>query len=909
MKPAWFLAALSLLSASSHARAAAPAISSSRWTVDDLVTAESARELKLSPDGALAVWVRSTVEKVGGEEKRVSNLWLTRTAAGGPVQLTRGTDTVSSPRFSPDGRTIAFLSSRALPGAKPDAEEGKKPQIWAIPVDGGEAYPVTRLDREVRAFAWRDGKTLVFAAPESASLWEQERKDAKDGAVVVEDAERTPPVRLFQVAIVDGTVRRLTRNTDWIDSLSVSPDGKRAVITAQRSLSYEYDQKVPPRAYLLDLETLRESPLFEDGKIRPRDVRWLPDGSGFLVTNEYSRHPTYRTATITEVHSYRVADRRVEKIDLGTGRGLGYGYAAAPGGFVALLHDGVRFRPARFVQAGGRWSRADLEGEHMSNLDALEVSQDGRTIAYLHSTATKPPQWYAARLDGSRIREPRAITDLNAGFSAKPTGRVEIVRWAGANGEQVEGLLHYPLDWKEGSPRPLILNIHGGPTGVNRDTWSASWGAPLPLWRQKGAFVLEVNYHGSTGYGLDWVESIGGGKYYELEIPDIEKGVDELIARGLADPGKLATTGWSNGGILSVELITRTRRYRAASIGAADVEWISDWANVDFGASFDNYYFGASPLENPQRYVEKSPFFRLPEVTTPSIVFSGTEDRNVPPNESWSLFRALQQATKTPVRLVLFPGEPHGLRKVSDQRRKLEEEQAWFDRYLFATSPPDRESIKKGSPIEALVERSRALKDRGRLGWIDAGVLVPETVRFEGLEVGRFEVTRAQWAAFDPATEPAAGDESLPVTGVSFERARAYAGWLAARTGRSYRLPTKDEAERLAKAAGHGGNTLDRWAGYAPNPEDAARLVRLADALATPALLLLPVGSSAGTGDPMVFDLDGNAAEWAIAADGSGIAVGPSADRPAETHGGTETASPAYTGLRVVVGAAAGAAR
>ena len=891
------------------ASAAAPPerLAPSRWTVDDVVRAESARELDLSPDGRLAAWVRSTVEDVEGEEKRVSRLWLSREGSPDPLQLTRGGGRVSAPRFSPDGATIAFLSDRKAPGGK-DEEEGEEPKvgIWAIPSGGGEAFPVTRIGRDVREFRWRDAKTLVFAAEESPSLWEREREEAKDGAVVVDDAERTPPVRLFEIALGDESPRRLTRNADWIDSLAVSPDGKRAVATAQRSMSYEYDQKIPPRAFLLDLETRKETPLFENGKILPRDVRWAADGSGFYLANEHSRHPVYRTATVTEIWFHAPADGTTVKVDLGTERGLGDGYAATSDGFVALLHDGARFRPARFVQERDSWKRSDLSGEHVPHLDAIVVSRDGGTVAYAHSTAVRPAQWYAARLEGAKVREPRRLTDLDEELDAKPAGRAEVVRWAGANDEPVEGILYYPFDWKEGERRPLILDLHGGPTGVDRDSWSLSWASAIPLWRQKGAFVLQVNYHGSVGYGLDWVESIGGGRYYELEIPDIERGVDSLIERGLVDPARLGTTGWSNGGILSVELITRTSRYRAASIGAADVEWISDWGYVDFGASFDNYYLGASPLEDPKRYVEKSPFFRLGSVTTPSIVFTGTEDRNVPPGQSWSLFRALQQTGKTDVRLVLFPGEPHGLRSVAHQRRKIEEEQAWFDRHLFG-APPGREAVKKGSPIEALFARAGAARDDGRLGRVESGVLVPETARFEGLEVGRFEVTRAQFAAFDPAFAFAAGEESLPATGISFERARAYASWLAARTGRPFRLPTAEEAESLAKSAGRGGNTLDRWAGYAPNPEDSALLLGRVEEAGLAGALLLPVGSLAGEGDPMVFDLDGNAAEWAEGKDGQGVLAGASADRPSEDRDVEIGRAAEYVGLRVVVGAPPGA--
>ncbi len=885
------------------APAAAPAAGSARWTVDDMVAGEAVRDIAVSDDGRLVAWVRSSVQTVDGDEKRVSNLWLTRAEDASTVQLTRGTDTVSAPAFSPDGATIAFLSSRPIPGAKKDDDEART-QVWAIPVGGGEAYPVTRLDRSVNALAWKGAKTLIVAAPESPSLWEKERKEAKDGAVVVDDAERTPPVRLFEVALDGGEPSRLTRNADWIDAFSVSPDGRKAVVVAQRSLSYEYDQKVPPRAELLDLATLESRPLFEDGAIRPHEVRWAADGSGFYLVNDFSRHPVYRTATVSELHFHDVASGGTARVDLGTPRGIAGACEPAPDGCVALLADGVRLRPARFARSGSGWRRTDLEGEHAASLDDIALSRDGRTLAYSRSTASTPPQLVVARLDGSKIVAPKQAGKLNPSFEGKPTGRVEVVRWPGARGESVEGLLYYPLDWREGERRPLILDIHGGPTGVDRDSWSASWASPLLLWRQKGAFVLQVNYHGSVGYGLDWVESIEG-KYYELEIPDIEKGVDAMIARGLADPDRLATTGWSNGGILSVELITRTRRYRAASIGAADVEWISDWGNVDFGVAFDNYYFGASPLEKPDVYLAKSPFFRLPSVTTPTIVFTGTDDRNVPPSQSWSLFRALQQSTATDARLVLFPGEPHGLRKIAHQRRKLEEEQAWFDEHLFGSTSAERDAVKKGSPVAALLERARAAQDDGLLGRIEGGVRIPETVTFEGLETGRFEVTRAQYAAFDPKTPAAPGEGDLPVTGVTFEKAKEYAAWLASRTGRPFRLPTLAEAERMAKAAGLGGNTLDRWAGYAPNPEDAARLLRLVGALPRRGALLLPAGSVPGAGEPGVYDLDGNAAEWAVGGAGAGVVTGPSADRPSEPRTDASRPAPEYVGFRVVVSAAA----
>jgi dipeptidyl aminopeptidase/acylaminoacyl peptidase len=897
----------------------APALSraAERWTVDDLVLAEEATDWTLSPAGDLAVWVKSGVEKVGDtdEEARVANLWLTHLKTAQSIALTRGPDLVARPAFSPDGRELGFLSNRPLAEprkatAPAAAAEEAETQLWIIPIGGGEAYPVTRFDRDVLDFDWIDAETLLVLAKESPSLREQERKERQDTAVVVDDAENEPPVRLFRVSRDGREVRRLTANEDWIDSIDVSPNGRFAVATAEQSLSYKFDQKVPPHTYLVDLASGGLKRLFDGMGLVPHDVHWAGDSGGFYFANERSSHPTYRTATVTDLYFHRITDGHTERVDLGWERGLGPAYAPTPDGFLALLADGVFLRAARYIQPAGKggWKRQDLSGRHADHLDTLTVSRDGRTVVYQTSTATSSPEGYVARLDGLRLAGERRIAELNTGFRGKPKGKIEVVRFKGARGETVEGLLGYPLDWpadgKATEKRPLVLEIHGGPNECDRDSWRADWSDPSLLLRQRGAFVLQVNYHGSSCYGLAWVESIAG-HYYELEIPDLEAGVDAVIARGLADPTRLASAGWSNGGILTVELVTRSQRYRAASVGAADVEWVSDWGNVDFGASFDNYYFGAPPWEKPQVYVDKSPFFRLPQVTTPTIVFAGTEDRNVPPHESWSLFRALQQIGKAPTRLVLFPGEPHSLEKVAHQRRKLEEDLDWFDRYLFGKPAERPGAVREGTPLAGLLGLKKAARTGATFGRSENGILVPETVPFHGLDVGRFEVTRAQFAAFDPSLKIDPGTENLPMTGLPYPRAREYAAWLAKRTGKPYRLPTEEEARDLAEAAATAdsgsGNTLDHWAGYVPNPHDRKEIEAAVKMLPGPAPLLLPVGSLGGVGDDTVFDLDGNAAEWATGTGGKGIPVGPSADRPTDPRSDDLPAA-GYVGLRVVVG-------
>jgi dienelactone hydrolase len=430
------------------------------------------------------------------------------------------------------------------------------------------------------------------------------------------------------------------------------------------------------------------------------------------------------------------------------------------------------------------------------------------------------------------------------------------------------------------------------------------------LLAQRGTFILRPNYHGSGNYGLKWVESICCGKYYDLETPDINLGVDYLVSKGLVDGDKIATLGWSNGSILSTSLITTyPSRYKVAVVGAGDVEWISDWGNVVFGDSFDSYYFGKSPMEDPELYIRKSPFFKMDKVQAAVLIFHGTADNQVPPAQSWSFFRALQYYGKVPVKFVVFPGEPHGPRKLTHQMRKVEDELAWFDKYFFNSVPPLNEALKAGSPLDSAIRTKNAARTGGAYGisFVRKGksLLIPEVVKRGDVEVGRYEVTRAQFAAFNTNYKLEAGTENYPATGISLDQAQAYAVWLSKLTEQSWRVPNENEVEAL-HASKDGENTLDYWAGYAPNPDDTNRLREKVKELGGSAPLLRPVGSFAGQGqesEDLIFDLGGNAAEWVLTPDGKGKVVGGSADCPADVRS-TCTPATEYVGFRVVRGTA-----
>lgn len=884
----------------------------SPWKAEDVIFTDSASGMRISPDGKWVVWVKGTGDK--DKDAHVSNLFLSSLTEKNEIQLTRGTDSVSQPRWSPSGEMIAFLSTRPLPKPKPDFAPL---QLWLINPHGGEAWSVTEFEKGIKSFEWIDNDTILFSAEEDPSLYQRTTKEHKDDTTVVDDSTHESAVRLYKFAIKDKKVSRVTDNTDWIENFDVSRDGKWAAAVASRELSYAWDQKIAPATYLVDLSTGKRTEIYPDGKIRPYDVHWARDNSGFYVLAPFSSDPRFFTATITKLYFYDVAASKNTEVNLDWDRSLGGDFEITSDGFIALMSDGVYMKPARYTRHGATWSREWISGDQPRNWFSMAIGDDDHSFAYEYTTASTPAQWFRARLDGAKVSGGTQFTELNPHLKERTIAKTEVLHWKGANDDDVEGILYYPHNYDPGKKYPLITATHGGPSGADKDAWGESWAYSQNLLNQRGAFVLKTNYHGSNSYGLKWVESICCGKYYDLEIPDIEKGVDSLIAKGLVDPERIGALGWSNGSILSIQLmIVDPDRYKAAAVGAGDVEWISDWANVDFGESFDEYYFGKTPLQDPELYIRKSPIFKMDRVKTPTLIFFGTVDRQVPTEEGWTHYRTLYTLGKVPVRFLLFPGEPHGPRKLSHQLRKVNEEMAWFDKYLFNANPPENEAFKKDSPLASALRR-RFVAKTGTIFGVPLPVaattsttpapptVIPEVVKRGEIEIGRFEVTRAQYAAFDTNYKFDPGTENYPANGISFDRAKAYCLWLSGVSNQTYRLPNESEVTDLYKDR-PGENTLDYWAGYTINPEDAQLLEDKTKQLAGNAPLLKEVGTFSGQGEEteeLIFDLGGNVAEWAIAADGSGKTLGGSADRPSDSKARYRPADNDYAGFRVIRGA------
>ena len=880
------------------------------WTIDHVLTQRSLADVDIGPDGERVLWVKDTPDPEA--DKSQSDVYLTyrNDPHGGDstatIRLTR-TGNNGDPRWSPDGHHIAFLSSRET-----DDGESNGRQLWRLDPRGGAPEALTSVEHGVQDARWLDKERLLFTTRETSTRYEEHLEATEDDARVVEDTTLFRPVRLFVVDVSTGKVTRVTENENQITEFAPSPDGKYVVYSLDDS-PIDADARNQPHQFLLNLETGETTELFDEQYFDPSNYQWTADGSGFYATDSYSSDPEHEGAGITKLYHYDLAARSYQEVPLRWGdKGIGYGgYAVVDGGVHVQLADGPTFQPRFYRRTNDGWVPEAVEDERLAHATAFVAGPDGETIVFSHSTADTPPAYRVGTYREGAVQDDETLTTLNDNLDTLPIPRAEVVRWTGANGETVNGILHYPLNYDPDRAYPLMTVIHGGPSGVDLDAWSLGWTVYAPLLAQRGAFVFRPNYHGSGHHGLDFVESIKG-KYYELEIPDIVSGIDSLASAGLVDTDSLGVMGWSNGAILTTQLtIEHPELFQVAAPGAGDVNWTSDYGNCAFGVRFDQSYFKGAPWTHTEHYIEKSPLFEMPKIQTPTLIHHGTEDRAVPYEQGWEYYRALQQIGNAPVRFLSYPGEPHGLRELSHQRRKMEEDLKWIDTYLFGTTSMDERVADRlladDAPLSLLETTDAPARTDGRYGTRVNGTLVPETVTLgDTLTIGRFEVTRAQFRAYDAGVDVPPGTANYPVHGLSPEAAEAYVEWLRDETGRDYRLPTAAELTALKSArSGPAENTPAYWAGYTPNPDEAGRLrARLAQQPID--ALLMPVGSRppghGANGDaPLVYDVDGNVAEWARTTGGiraQNASVLTLADPKAET---APTPPRRVTGLRVVL--------
>ncbi|HEX7050915.1 MAG TPA: S9 family peptidase [Longimicrobiales bacterium] len=642
------------------------------FTIDDAIDLTRVSDPQLSPDGTRLVFTRTELN--WKENEHVSRLWIVN-ADGTDARPFTAEEGDSRPRWSPDGRWLAFIRSTG--------GEEKTRQIFLLRADGGEARQLTEHPTSVGDYAWSpDSRRIIFVADDTLSTAEEKaRKDGADAVFVGEPPNgqgRGTWSNLWWVAADpdSGKAHPITEGERMIGDFAISPDGRRIAFT-YRTENARNDQfrseiavvRVPegPDAGPAPVRRLTENEAPES------NLAWAPDG---------------RTLTFMapDLESWKLDQGNLYALELGPDgaraaeasiRQLAPDFAGEIRDY-AWAPDGRSIHIVALERTVANLYRLDVgtgEVRQVSRFEGMigspSYSRDHARVAFTASTPTEPGDIYVS---STASFAPTRVTEANPWIADRTLAAPELVRWKSEDGLEIEGLLYLPPGGRT-EPGAFVLEIHGGPAGV----FTRGFDADAQVLAAHGYAVLQPNVRGSSGYGDDLLRGnmrdIGGGDYHDLMT-----GVDAMIRRGIAHPDSLAVKGWSYGGILGGWTITHTDRFKAASLGAM----VSDWRS-EFGPGFNydvtRWYLGGDPWSNADFWLERSSYTYLDRAKTPTILFHGDQDRTDTIGQSFNFFAGLRRHG-VPVRFIRFPREGHGIREPRHARTRLVEELRWFQKWV-----------------------------------------------------------------------------------------------------------------------------------------------------------------------------------------------------------------------------------
>jgi dipeptidyl aminopeptidase/acylaminoacyl peptidase len=615
-------------------------------------------DAQLSPDGRHVAFVVNPASKK--EKHWEKAIWISRD--GAPAKpFTSGVANDNTPRWSPDGAKLAFLSDRK-------DNDREKSRLYLISLDGGEAQPVGELEGDLSDIAWSpDGRSIALLRQDPETEAEKKKKEDRDDAHVVET--ETKRRRLWVVDVESGKGRQITYGTRQIWGFAWSRDSSRlAIVTTE---GYDMNAAcgagdlytVSAAGGLPKLEakfpSLPGYPVFvEGGIVVSADAHWEDPVSSvwFVPEGDEPRNllPGYKGQVeglyVIPGQTGTVAIRMVE----GT-HAAAYALNTGSGELTCLTPEGQR-------------------GEG-SIVDGPSPSADGSRVAVIWSDGDIPAEVFVADAGGS----PTKVTELGKDFIGR-LSHAETVTWQ-SDGWEIEGILTYPADYEEGKRYPLIVEVHGGPSWQWEDYCFLDWHDWAQLMSSHGFAVLAPNPRGSTGRGTDFQRQlqndVGGG-----EVRDLVNGVLAMVERGIADRERLGIGGWSWGGYLTATTITRSDIFKAAMMGAGLSNLISDHGTDDI-PSANLLYFSDWPYDNLEAYWESSAMKYIKQCKTPTLILHGDADARVQWSQGAEMFRALK-TIGVPVEFVRYPREGHPIHERHHQLDLMRRLVAWYTKHLKA---------------------------------------------------------------------------------------------------------------------------------------------------------------------------------------------------------------------------------
>lgn len=628
--------------------------------LEDVFTIQNVFDVQVSPDGSQIAFVAGRWYVEGEYKLPASSIWLVPSAGGAePRQFTYGSHADTSPRWSPDGRNLAFLSDR---------EKADILQIYTMPTAGGEARRLTEAKAGVAQFAWSpDGSRIAYLAPDGDTEEQEQRKKERDDAVHHDHDYKF--TRLWVVEAGGGPARAITPPEYQVRNFAWYKNGW-AIATTATPLE---DDFVQPR------------PIKQVAEDKPEQLLWQGLQGTYGLTSSSDGQQ------LAWLHTGADADESVDELWIlpagGEPRRLATDYGGGmmwtcwrPEGNSLLLTsvDSTRTPLGQVSLEGGEITtliEGRTLGEGFVEPHPVSLSRDGQTMACAFEDGMQTKNVWSGK-PGEQLRQ---VSFFNRHLDEVKLGAVETVGWSAPDGLRIEGVLIYPADYQPGERYPLILHAHGGPTWQWLQRFMLSWHDWGQWLAAHGYAVLLPNPRGSFGRGRDFRYS-NRREWGFGDLPDLLSGVDHLVETGLADPDRLGVGGWSYGGYLTAWTIGHTNRFKAAVVGAGVINLLSFQA-ADIPSWLPAKEMLVDPYSGPEQYLRCSPITYARNITTPTLVLHGECDERVRLGQGRELYNALRHL-KIPTEMVTYPRETHFINERHHQRDLLERVVGWYDRWL-----------------------------------------------------------------------------------------------------------------------------------------------------------------------------------------------------------------------------------